>query len=174
MEKENWRRHLFRIGVELLLITVFFAVLSSAMHATYPVRHELAVKEYSVVGDLQTLYGGENGYPQAVLVAKNTVLSAKENFVKAFAEKLENAQAWLAVADGAEIVSAVNANLDKTLSSTSLTAEKIDEWKDYCGVRYEYAAAMQERTQAFLAELIAVNAASTTLPNAAFYWSYTK
>ena len=30
-------------------------------------------KGYSIAADLQSLYGGENGYPQAVLVAKAVV-----------------------------------------------------------------------------------------------------
>lgn len=34
-----------------------------------------AVKDLNFVGDLQALYGGENGYPQAVVVAKAELLS---------------------------------------------------------------------------------------------------
>ena len=37
-----------------------------------------AQKHFRMAGDLQALYGGEEGYPQAVLVAKKSILEGDE------------------------------------------------------------------------------------------------
>ena len=128
---------------------------------------------FSIVGDLQTLYGGENGYPQAVLLAKTELIETRETWVKEFVQKVVVSANWLTGASGNEIVSAVNAHMADSGMETSLKAPLLtSEVLGRCGVRFAYAPQITAETQAFLGDLITVNAQATKLPTAAFFWAY--
>ncbi len=132
-------------------------------------------KGYTLVGDLQTLYGGENGYPQAVLVAKNTLLQKRPDWVEAFVAKVEGSATWLQSADGEEIVAAVSAHLEDTTAASNLKAPLLSsEVLSRCGVRFTYAATDGEELAAFLSVLLSVNAQAAAVPAQSFYWQYKK
>ncbi|MBQ8343073.1 MAG: hypothetical protein IJY21_03080 [Clostridia bacterium] len=129
---------------------------------------------FSIVGDLQSLYGGENGYPQAVLIAKTELVETRGAWLREFTQKVSVSAAWLTTASGNEIVTAVNAHMNdsdmvSSLKAPLLTADVLGR----CGVRFAYAADIADQTQAFLGDLITVNAQATKLPTAAFFWAYT-
>ncbi|MFQ7078778.1 MAG: hypothetical protein ACLRSW_13010 [Christensenellaceae bacterium] len=48
-----------------------------------------APKPLSFVGDLQELYGGEKGYPQAVLVAKKSFIQGNGEWINSFISEME-------------------------------------------------------------------------------------
>lgn len=128
---------------------------------------------FAIVGDLQALYGGENGYPQAVLLAKTELVESRGSWLREFAAKVEDSAAWLQTASGSDIVAAVNAHMKdsdmvSSLKAPLLTADVLGR----CGVRFAYAADTVEETQAFLRDLITVNPNATSLPTEAFFWSY--
>ena len=126
-------------------------------------------KGYSISGDIQALYGGENGYPQAVLVAKKEL--ASHPFVQSFTEKVSAAAAWLETAAATDIVSAVNAHMDDSGAETSLKAPLLSaDVLSRCGVRFTYAQECQEEVTTFLGEMIAVNESATALPATEFFW----
>ena len=60
-------------------------------------------KGFVCVGDMQRIYG-EDGYPQAVLVAKKSLIEEKQEWLSHFLQKLAGAHAWLEGADLPEIV----------------------------------------------------------------------
>ena len=127
-------------------------------------------KGYSIVGSLQEIYGGENGYPQAVLVGKKTIL-ADTALVKAFAKAVAESTAWLASAEGAEIVSRVTASLEDenyatTLKAPLLTAEVLAR----CSVRFAQAKDCKGAVEAFLRDAGNVNPQMAVLPQEAFYY----
>ena len=117
-----------------------------------------------IVGDLQKLYGGENGYPQAVLVAKNTFLAENVGWVETFVSKMSNAAAWLKseITQISTIVSAVSSNLTEdmtpSLSEGNLTKAVIEN----CGVRFVNASDSKAEVNVFLSEMrgVSVSAAS--------------
>ncbi len=132
-------------------------------------------KGYRIVGDLQSLYGGEQGYPQAVLVAKKSIVRERGDWLEAFVQKVENAFSWLNSASGAEIVSIVSSHLEDTTSVTSLKAPLLSrEVVDRCGIRFAYAASEKQGVQAFISSLLTVNEKAAAMPKAEFYWSYTR
>ncbi len=132
-------------------------------------------KGYAVVGDLQALYGGENGYPQAVLVAKNTLLQKRSDWVEAFVAKVESSAAWLQNASGEEIVAAVSAHLEDSTATSNLKAPLLSgEVLSRCGVRFTYAATDGAERAAFLSALLSVNAQAAAVPVESFYWQYQK
>lgn len=129
---------------------------------------------FSIVGDLQSLYGGEKGYPQAALIAKTELVQSRGEWLQAFVASVESSAEWLTTASGSEIVAAVNAHMDDSDMASSLKAPLLTaEVLGRCGVRFAYAEAIADETTAFLGDLIAVNEQTTNLPAAAFFWSFT-
>ena len=132
-------------------------------------------KGYAIAGDLQALYGGENGYTQAVLVAKNSLVKDNAAWVQSFTAKLEGGAAWLQTASGADIVSAVSAHMEDEGTATSLKAPLLSSAVlERCGIYFTYASACKQETNDFLSAMIAVNPAAATVPMDAFYWNYKK
>ncbi len=131
-------------------------------------------KGYALVGDLQALYGGENGYPQAVLVAKNSIVEKRAAWVRDFVGKIENSGAWLRAASGESLVAAVSAHMETgaatSLKAPLLTADAVAR----CGVYFTYAKAGIDETEGFLAALRAVNPQAAAPPAPKFFWEYTK
>lgn len=128
-------------------------------------------KPFKLAGDLQQLYGGENGYPQAVLVAKSSILS--EN--KAVAEKLisyfagnaaylasASAQAVLSALDGVRTQGLAPAFTDKNLNETVIKN---------CSVRFVASKDCKEEVNGFLAKLVEVKADSASAVSDAFYYA---
>ena len=140
-----------------------------------PAATAQAKKGYSIVGSLQTLYGGENGYPQAVLVAKNELLTTRAEWAQEFVSKVEGAALWLNTASGEEIVAAVSAHMEDKATSTSLKAPLLTSAVlGRCGIYFTYASACSAEVEGFLNAMIAVNSKAAAIPAQAFYWSYTK
>ena len=159
--------------VNLLPITDATAV--GTMEAECFVLAEPAVtaqakKGFQIVGDLQTLYGGENGYPQAVLVGKKEIVEEHSEWTGDFVESVKSSIEWLGTATGEQIVSTVNGHLDNTLQESSLKAPMLTaDVIGRCGVRYEAAMDCKDRATALLQGFIEINPQSTVLPQAAFF-----
>ncbi len=126
---------------------------------------------FSIVGDIQALYGGEKGYPQAVLVAKNSVIAAREEWLRGFLSSVENSGAWLKTASGEQLVSTVSAHLEDRSAATSLNAKALSsEALSRCGIYFTYAAETRTEVEGFLTDLRKVNDKAAAIPAAEFYW----
>ena len=124
-----------------------------------------------VVGDLQKLYG-ENGYPQAVLVAKKAFIAENTEFIGQFTQAMEANSAWLLdeKTQAQTIYDAVVGHYLKegttpTFSVTDLTREVIGA----CAVRFDSAADCKTRVNEFLAELSAAAGQTFAASDAFFY-----
>ena len=149
----------------------------TTMQADYFLLAEPAVTAqskngFAIKGDLQALYGGENGYPQAVLVAKTELLTSNAGWVENFALSVSQAAAWLETASGADVVSAVSAHADDENYATTLKAPLLSaDAMARCGVRFTSAMDSKTETKAFLQEMLAVNDKATTMPTDEFFWA---
>lgn len=126
---------------------------------------------WNVVGDLQELYGdcglGENGYPQAVLIAKNEFVTERLDWTKAFVEKIVNAEEWLYSATAEEIYDAVAAHGYEEGQTPVFSAAALSvETRRRCGVRFTYAAKARSAVDGYLTET------GNVLPAEEFYWDY--
>ena len=140
-----------------------------------PAASAQSKKGYCIVGDIQALYGGEKGYPQAVLVAKNTVVEERAEWLQSFVEEVALSAEWLKTATGAELGECVTAHLadkDATsdLKAPLLTAEVLGR----CGVRFAYATDCKTDVVEFLEQMRKVNEKAAAIPAEAFFWTYTK
>lgn len=126
----------------------------------------------SLAGDLQTLYGGENGYPQAVAVAKKSVIennaAAVDKFIASFAET----ESWLLSesASPEQIISAIdtmtNGDLQHTFNADNLTKSVIQN----CGIRFVAAADCKEEVKTFMQKFNAVSDNAWGAPSDNFFY----
>ena len=120
-----------------------------------------------VVGDLQALYGTD-GYPQAVLVAKSSLIETNPGFIADFIEAVDASADWLKTASAKDIYDAVAEHLGgatPTFSEEDLTADVIGR----CAVRYEPAQDIKARVTTFLSELSEAAEQTFTMADAFFY-----
>lgn len=125
---------------------------------------------FKMVGDLQELYGGSNGYPQAVIVAKNGLLEngALSKFTEAVSENAE----WLLNPETEiqTIVNAVTSHLPQdttpTFSSANLTKGVISN----CGIRYSSPMQSKEEIKSFLTALKGVQSNINDNLADEFFW----
>ncbi len=133
-----------------------------------PAVRAQASKGYVCVGDLQALYG-EGGYPQAVLVAKKSLIAEKGDWLDGFLADLNESVQWALSASGEEIVAAVTAHLEDSNYATSLNANLLSsEVIARCGVRFENAQTCKAKTLAFLEAAKQVDG-GTVLPDEGFF-----
>lgn len=127
---------------------------------------------FRMAGDLQELYGGENGYPQAVLVAKTSVLETAGAAVETITSYMEGSAEYLAQASAQTVVDLLadyyTEGMTPSLNAKNLTKEVIAN----CSVEYYSAAdaATQTRVNNYLAELIAVDSTAAKAVSDAFYY----
>lgn len=125
---------------------------------------------FNFAGDLQQLYGGENGYPQAVIVAKNSLFEsdALGHFVAAINENVEWLQAE--TTQISTVVEAVTGHLTEDLTPTfnanNLTKQVIAN----CGIRYSNAYDSKSETKSFLSALKEIQPNINDNPSDKFFW----
>ena len=121
-----------------------------------------------VVGSLQELYG-ENGYPQAVLVAKNSIIESEPEFISKFMKAMDDNAKWLLdeSVESSTILSAVSSLYPSTsFNAKNLTKPVIEN----CAVRFSASAECKEAVINILAELKAAgDGAATTVSDDFFY-----
>jgi NitT/TauT family transport system substrate-binding protein len=112
-------------------------------------------------GSLQTLYGGEKGYPQAAIVAKRSLIKNNSKFIDEFVENLSSADMWLRNAEVATILNAVNSHLEEGLAPSFSDKNLSREAILGCNVYYTSAESCKTEVNDFISALQTVN------PNAA-------
>ena len=124
-------------------------------------------------GDLQTLYGGDGGYPQAVLVAKNSILKEDEGAVGTLLSYFEGSKDYLDSADGAVVASLLQdkypSGFKPSFNANNLTREVIRN----CSVRFTKSADCKDTVNAFLAKLVSVDPEFTKTAEDSFYYTGT-
>ena len=133
-----------------------------------------AAKPFRMAGDLQELYGGEEGYPQAVLVAKKAVLEGDEgdrSAVETMLSYMKESGTYLETVTPETVLSALDGvrteGLSASFNANNLTSEVIAN----CSVRFTTASACKQRVNAFLEELIAVNESAAKAVSDAFFYN---
>ncbi len=120
------------------------------------------------VGSLQELYGGEQGFPQAVVVAKRSLLEKKPKAVETIVEKLIEGEKWLETAEISSICGAVASHLTKGLTP-SLTEKNLSRLAvENSSVCFTSAQARKAEINEFLAKMVAVGGAASIVAEAFF------
>ena len=123
-------------------------------------------KPFKLAGDLQQLHGG--GYPQAVIVAKNSVIGT--DAVKAMTDSLKAGEEFLKTAKAEDILAALQqayANgLAPSFNAQNLTSGVIAN----CSVHFTASKDCKDDVNAFLQELISVNSSFTKTVSDSFFY----
>ncbi len=111
-------------------------------------------KPLQIVADIQKLYGDGEGYPQAVLVVKNSFLNEHEDWVKSYLTKFANSITALnAETNMNTIVTALNGVRTKGLAPAITTENMSVEVLQRCNVKFASAAASKSTVTTYLAKL---------------------
>ncbi|PWM74558.1 MAG: hypothetical protein DBX59_03255 [Bacillota bacterium] len=119
--------------------------------------------------DIQAIYGGD--YPQAVLVAKKSVLEGDSAFLSALMSALDENAAWIAADDGnaASAVDAVNSRLAEGVPA-SLDKSVIDKTVvENCNIYLERSAAAKNSVNDYLAAMRGIDDKSAGTLSDAFF-----
>ena len=90
---------------------------ATANHPTSPLK---------LAGSLQALYGNDNGYPQAGVGAKTSVIENKIDKVSAFIKELNDNSVWVKTASAETIVNAVISGFLKDGTAPTFTANNLN------------------------------------------------
>lgn len=120
----------------------------------------------SVVGDIQALYG-EEGFPQAVMVAKNSVIASDPQFISDICAAVTANSAWLETAGTDGIVAAINKNYGGATSTLGgkLNATVIER----CAINFVPAAECRQEVTDFIAKYAKTLGQQLTVADAFFY-----
>ena len=113
-------------------------------------------------GSLQQLYGGEEGYPQAVIVAKKSFTAQYPEWTNGFIAKLNNAETYLKTAESSTIINALASKLTDgetpAFNAKNLSAATVKN----CNVKFVAASAEKEAVRAVLTGMMGANAPQTS------------
>ncbi len=130
---------------------------------------------FRVVGDLQALYNGvpsdQVGYPQAVMVAKRSLIEKNGAWVSGFVQMVEQKQNWAKTADATDIYLSIWRHFDDkertpVFKEQTLTKDCISR----CGIAFARTKDCMTRVDEFLAELVEIAPASASVASQEFYW----
>ena len=128
-----------------------------------------AAPALKIVGDIQALYG-ENGFAQAVMLAKNSVIEQNSEFIADFISAVEENAEWIASddADMTAIVKAINANYGgatSSLNANNLNSTVISR----CAIEFVSATECRQEITGFIDKLEAVTGTTLTIADKFFY-----
>ncbi len=129
-----------------------------------------APKPLHLAGDLQKLYGKGNGYPQAAVVAKKSVITDRAADLNTFLGYLKGSENFLKTVTPETVLHLLEEEredgLQPTFNAQNLNATVIAN----CSVRFIASEDCKAQVTAFLQKLIGVQADSTALPQDAFFY----
>lgn len=126
-----------------------------------------AVKDLNFVGDLQKLYGGENGYPQAVIVAGNGLVNS--SFCARFLNALSDSREWLLNQNPQTVTEAVLSRLTDGMTPTFNSENLSKQVMENCGVRLTRAEDSKTEIEEFMKLLNGVSGQSFGTPAESFF-----
>lgn len=126
----------------------------------------------SVAASLQTLYGGENGYPQAVAVAKTSVIESDKNAVENFIKALKDNQSWIndSATSAETIVNAIQSKMSGDLAPTFTAANLNSTVISNCGIRFTSNSDGKQSVLDIISRLNAVSNNAWGTPVDAFFY----
>ena len=133
-----------------------------------------ALSDLNFVGDLQSLYGGENGYPQAVVVAKNSLLNTE--ILNKFLDELSTTDEWLKSEDNSigSIVNSIQSHLTSgmtpSINKQNLTKSVIAN----CGIKFVSATESKADIKSFMEKFNSVSDSSFGMPSDEFFYDGAK
>ena len=129
-------------------------------------------KDYSIKLDIQQVYGG--GYPQAVIVAKKSVIESDGAFINEIVTGISQGASWMLMDNhnAVDAVKKVNNHLyeiEPSLNQNTITSDIVRR----CNISYESATTAKASVIEYLQALISVEESATVIPSDAFFYDGT-
>ena len=122
------------------------------------------------VGSVQTLYGGENGYPQAAIVAKRSLIENKKAWVDGFIRSVTVNEDWLKEATVDIVLTAINSHLEEGVTPSFSAANLSTQAIAGCNVRFQAASEAKAEVNGLITSLMNLDAnAVKSLADGFFY-----
>ncbi len=128
----------------------------------------------AIAGSLQELYGGQNGYPQAVLVAKKTVIEENPSAVSALVSSFAENASWLTASGTSttDIVSAVKSGFVDQEMAPTFTANNLSlAVIQNCAIGFKSAAEEKQAVLSFMAKFNAISNNAWGTPADEFFYT---
>ncbi|MBE7061034.1 MAG: ABC transporter substrate-binding protein [Clostridiales bacterium] len=128
----------------------------------------------SIAGSLQALYGDGNGYPQAVLVVKTSVLENNNDTVKALINSFDENVEWLTSEQTAPqtIVDAVKSGFVDSEMSATFTANNLNvSVINNCAIDFTPASECKGAVKGYIAKLNAITSNAWGNPVDEFFYT---
>lgn len=128
-----------------------------------------AINGLNFVGDLQTLYCGENGYPQAVVVAKNSLIGT--DILTRFISEISTTHEWLVREENSvdSIVNAIKSHLPSG-STPSMTANNLTKAViQNCGIKFVSATDSKADILSYIEKFNSVSDSPAGVPTNEFF-----
>ncbi len=117
-----------------------------------------AATELAFVGNVQDLYG-ESGYPQAVVMAKTSLIEDNPGFISDFMNALTASAEWIMRQDVTSemILTAIKNHYPDPENTAPAFNNLSKEVISHCAVRFENSASCKENVKSLLVKLKSVN-----------------
>ena len=129
-----------------------------------------AIEGLNFAGDLQSLYGGEKGYPQAVVVAKNSLLGT--DILNEFVTELSSSYEWLVNDENSveTIVSAIRNHLTSGLEPSIKVGNLTKSVIKNCGIKFLSATDSKSEILTFMEKFNSISENSFGAPSDGFFY----
>ncbi len=121
------------------------------------------------VGNLQTMYGDGNGYPQAVMVAKKSVIEHNKTQLSKFIEAVDYNSEWIKTADPAYVMAEIRDNLEDGLQPSfkaqNLNATTIKN----CAIKFTSGLDGKDAVLTYINKVLSVSDKATSVPADEFF-----
>ena len=127
----------------------------------------------SFAGSLQELYGESGGYPQAVLVAKSSLIEKASGFIEKFVAAVTENSSWLLKDETMPeaIISAIEGRLTQGMSPTFTAANLTKGVIENCAISFVKSSLCKAEVNSFISKLISVNPSAASTVSDAFYYT---
>ncbi len=122
-----------------------------------------------LVGSLQQLYNGF-GFPQAVIVAKKSLIEKNVNFVKSFIKDLKNCNNFLKIENKDRICDLISQNLESGLTPTFNKNNLTQSMIDNSSIKFVSVKENKEEILLFIQRLKEIDSSSVNTFNSDFFY----
>ncbi len=135
--------------------------------------NDIANGKILLSGSLQALYGDGNGYPQAIVVAKNSVISTNKDLINKFINSFADNKTWLLDENTSAqtIVNAVSNSFLKDDTRPALTTSNLNKTVIInCAISFTLAKDAKVAVLEYMQKINAISNNSFGTPSDAFFY----
>lgn len=149
----------------------YFVVPEPAVSTKIKATANHPTSSLKLAGSLQTLYGTSNGYPQAVVVAKKSVIESQPKKIEDFIQALNDNASWIKTAPAETIVNAVISGFLKEGTAPTFTANNLNSTViENCAISFVPASQSKTEVLEYMQKINGISNNAFTAPSDNFFY----